>query len=179
MRRLHFGCGPNRLPEPWENFDRDVDITQPLPFPTESARVIFAEHVLEHVPFLEGMCFLYECRRVLEPGGVLRFSFPDVTRFADSSSVATYAEFLRSQLCIGIAEGRERSSVFRFILLGSRHRSGWTRELGEAAAIAVNFARVDSSRYGESFYPVLRGIDGHHKTSSVAILETTVLEAKK
>ncbi len=178
MRRLHFGCGPNRLPEPWENFDRDVDITQPLPFPSSSARFIFAEHVLEHVPFLEGMCFLYDCCRVLEPGGILRFAFPDVTRLALSADVVTYAEFLRKRL--GIRHGLEpRAEVFRFILLGSGHRSGWTRELGEAASLAVGFSFVNAASYGESIYKDLQGIEAHHKTSPVAILETTILEANK
>lgn len=174
--RLHFGCGPNKLPSPWQNFDRDVDIAKPLPFEDCSAACIFAEHVIEHVPFVDGLGFLTECRRVLVHGGVLRFGFPDVTRITNEESVQSYLQYLRGRR--RRAEGR--ADVFRFIMADSGHRSCWTREMGEAAVVAMGFRVVASPNYGESFFlDTLRGVDGHHKTSSVAHLETTVLEAQK
>lgn len=177
MRRLHFGCGPNRLPEPWENFDKDVDIRRDLPFATESAALIFAEHAIEHVPFVEGLGFLRECWRVLEPGGVLRFGFPDVTRFVFDRDVEDYLTFLRALRPKFIFEGR--AAVFRFIMSGSGHMSCWTRSMAEAAVLAVGFTSSSAHHYGTSQTPDLHGIDGHHKTSRVASIETTVLEAKK
>lgn len=48
MRKIQFGCGGNKL-DGWENYDRDVNISKPLPFEDNSIRFIFAEHVLEHV----------------------------------------------------------------------------------------------------------------------------------
>lgn len=176
MRRLHFGCGRNLLPAPWENHDRDVNIAQPLPFEAGCAAYVCAEHVIEHVPFVDGMGFLRECWRVLEPGGVLRFAFPDVTRFVNTADVDAYLGFLssRNRRAQGIGD------VFRYIMLASGHRSCWTRDVGTAAAFAVGFAQVHAPNYGASFCsPALRDIDGHHKSSPVAILETTVLEAKK
>lgn len=170
---LHLGCGPNKLPAPWENHDRDVDIARPLPFDDGSARFIFAEHVIEHVPFVDGMAFLSECRRVLEPGGVLRLSFPDVTRFTHQSAVDDYCR--RWPRC------KDRAGVFRYIMLGSGHRACWTADVAHAAALAVGF-RLSHSQllyYGASHHPELAAIDGHHKTSPVAELETTVIEATK
>lgn len=176
MRQLHFGCGPNRLPAPWENFDREVDIRRDLPFPTESARFIFAEHVIEHVEFVHGLAFLRECWRVLEPGGVLRFGFPDVTRFVFEADVKAYLNFL-SMVSHGGHSGR--SDIYRFIMSGSGHRSCWVRSMAEAAVVAVGFSSVGACEYATSTRKELVGIDGHHKTSPVAIIETTVLEAKK
>lgn len=75
-RFINLGCGGNRLPEPWENYDADVDITKPLPFPDGSAQRILIEHCLEHVNCADGMRFLLEAYRVLEPGGVLRVCVP-------------------------------------------------------------------------------------------------------
>lgn len=175
MRRLHFGCGPNRLPAPWENFDRDVNIAQPLPFEDSSAAFIFAEHVIEHVPFLEGMGFLRECLRVLVPGGVLRFAFPDVTRFESFQQTDEYLLFLKARNRRAATIG----DVFRFILLDNGHRACWTKDSGCAAAFAIGFGRVRVEQYGQSINPELSGIDGHHRTSPVALLETTVLEATK
>ena len=182
-RHLHFGCGPHILAGPWENFDRDVDIRKPLAFPDLCAAHIMAEHVIEHVDFRSGMRFLRECRRLLEPGGVLRLAFPDVTRFdCDdpenmSGSTRLYLDFLQ-----GLNEPSEQvQDIYRFILDGSGHQSCWTFEVGFACLLASGFRRVDSCEYAHSEHPMLNGIDGHHLTSSLtaATLETTILEATK
>jgi len=177
MRWLHFGCGPNKLPAPWENHDRDIDIARPLPFESSTARYIFAEHVIEHVPFVEGMAFLSECRRVLEPGGVLRFSFPDVTRFTSEWQVTEYCRYL---IACRRAAGAGRADVFRYIISGSGHRACWTGDMAWAVLIALGFTASARPDYGQSFYTQdLRDIDGHHKTSPVALLETSIFEATK
>jgi predicted SAM-dependent methyltransferase len=75
-RWINLGCGGNRLPEPWENYDAELDITRPLPFPDSSVAKILIEHCLEHVNSTQGMGFLLEANRVLEPGGVLRVCVP-------------------------------------------------------------------------------------------------------
>ncbi len=177
-RRLHLGCGPHALESPWENFDREVDITKPLPFDDDSAEYIFAEHVIEHVPFPSAMRFLRECYRVLHGGGVLRVSFPDVGNFNDANT-PLYQEFMRS-----ISRRAESvGDVARFILEGSGHQAAWTATTGQAALFAVGFPPFDVfvRHYGRSPHVVLDGIDGHHLTSSLtaATIETTVLEATK
>jgi predicted SAM-dependent methyltransferase len=176
VRQLHFGCGPNRLPAPWENFDREVNIAEPLPFPDGSARYIFAEHVIEHVPFLSGMAFLTECVRVLEPGGVLRFAFPDASKFFDPYRVEEYCRFLKQ---IRPSKAADKAAVFRFILLDNGHQAAWTEASGIASAIAAGFASTKGHDYGCTGYEVFDDVDGHHKSSPVAEIETTVIEAIK
>lgn len=80
--KYNFGCGGNRIPG-WENFDADVDITKPLPFPDRSAAFILAEHVVEHVSAPDGFRFFEECFRMLQPGGVLRICVPHLDRIQD------------------------------------------------------------------------------------------------
>ena len=176
-RLLHFGCGPHEIGRPWENYDQDVDIRRPLPFPDLCAAFIFAEHVIEHVHFHEGLFFLRQCRRLLEPGGVLRFSFPDVTRFNDSN-LDLYLEFICS---LGRA-GASPADAYRFVLEGSGHLSCWTEQAGIVAALAAGFDHAEPAQgYGRSKHGLLDGIDGHHlsATLAAATIETTVLEAKK
>jgi hypothetical protein len=173
---LHFGCGPNKLEKPWNNFDREVNIASLLPFGDNTAQFIYAEHVIEHVSFLEGMSFLGECKRVLEPGGVLRFAFPDVTRFNTQTAIASYLAFLKTEK----ERAESLADIFRFIMLGSRHRACWSRDIAEAAVTAIGFRSITSPVYGESTHsPCLVDIEGHHKTSPVARLETTIIEAAK
>ena len=84
--KLHFACGTVRLPN-WINIDRDPvseiidvswDVREPLPIPDGSVRLIYHEHFLEHLTVSEGLGFLRESRRLLEPGGVLRVAMPDL-----------------------------------------------------------------------------------------------------
>jgi len=77
--KLNLGCGGNILPG-WQNHDADVDITKPLPFPNDSAEIIFAEHVCEHVTGPQFLWFLDECRRVLKVGGDVRICMPVLNR---------------------------------------------------------------------------------------------------
>ncbi len=176
-RHLHLGCGPHLLPRPWENFDQEVDLRKPLPFPDRCAAHIMAEHVIEHVPFVAGLAFLRQCYRVLEPGGVLRLAFPDVTRFTMSHEEELYLEFLAM---LG-APHEDLRDIERFILEGSGHQSAWTFELGISALNVAGFGEFHPRDYGRSPIVMLDGIDGHHLTSSLtaATLETTVIEATK
>jgi predicted SAM-dependent methyltransferase len=64
---------------------RDVlpwDSRRTLPFADASCRGVRLEHFLEHLdPRHELPALLAECRRVLEPGGVVRIIVPDAARF--------------------------------------------------------------------------------------------------
>lgn len=84
--KLHIGCGRIRF-DGWINIDRDPSISMPdvvwdlsrgVPVPDESCALIYSEHLLEHLKVEEGVALLSECRRVLQPGGTLRFSMPSL-----------------------------------------------------------------------------------------------------
>lgn len=173
-RRLQFGCGPRHLPAPWENFDRDVDIRKPLPFPDSSAQFVLAEHVIEHIPFAEGLHFLAECHRVLEPGGVLRLGFPDITRI---DTLEPYAGLLRKH---GI-HVKTVEEVWLSILTEWGHQSCWTRDMAMRSLRAAGFDCANPRPYWASNYSELNEIELHHITVGwdVATNETTVIEALK
>ncbi len=83
--KLHLGCG-SRIEPGWKNLDMDPpadlrhDIRLGLPFAAGSVDMIYCEHTLEHVTRAEAVALLAECVRVLRPGGVARFSTPDLQR---------------------------------------------------------------------------------------------------
>ncbi len=84
-KRLQIGCGRNPR-DGWLNADATpssadvlrLDATRPYPFPDASFDYIFSEHVLEHLTYADGQKMLTECARVLEPGGAIRISTPDL-----------------------------------------------------------------------------------------------------
>ena len=81
---IHLGCGDVNSPEfinvdarpaPHVHYVRDVcDLSI---FPNDSVDLVYACHILEHIRRDKLKKTLWEWRRILKPGGVLRLSVPD------------------------------------------------------------------------------------------------------
>ena len=63
---------------PWDPRVFICDVRKPLPFPNNSAQVIYASHLLDCLYLSETKRLLKECFRVLKPGGVLRVVVEDI-----------------------------------------------------------------------------------------------------
>jgi hypothetical protein len=84
---LEIGPGNARLPGEWVTVDsvpREgiVDYvchwgSEPLPFPDESFDLVYAAHVLEHIPWYQTVDALREAARVLAPCGRIELHVPD------------------------------------------------------------------------------------------------------
>jgi len=84
---IHLGCGEVDSPEfinvdarPRPHVHHVCDVTDLSVFSDDCADLIYACHVLEHVPHALLKRTLWEWRRVLKSGGVLRLSVPDFDR---------------------------------------------------------------------------------------------------
>ena len=103
--RINLGCGYKPI-KGWVNVDGargpqvEVvwDLRNTLPFPSHSSVSIFCEHVIEHLSRVDAERLLAECYRVLQPGGVARFSTPDAELYLKSYTgdreFLYHAEFL-------------------------------------------------------------------------------------
>jgi predicted SAM-dependent methyltransferase len=89
---VNVGCGPFGQ-KGWVNLDLfpapgvslRVDCRRHLPLADGSARGIHIEHYFEHLePTVERPRFLADCRRCLEPGGVLRIVVPDMRKYIEA-----------------------------------------------------------------------------------------------
>ena len=87
VKKLQLGAGGNNA-EGWLNSDIEpqdgqiyLDITTKYPFADGSFQYIFAEHVIEHVPWEGGLKMLRECFRVLGTRGKVRVETPDFMKF--------------------------------------------------------------------------------------------------
>lgn len=84
---LNLGCGVNTSSE-FVNIDafpfRKTHLVRNIQdlsiFPTNSVDMVYASHVIEHIPRAELKKTLAEWCRVLKPGGVLRFGVPDIDK---------------------------------------------------------------------------------------------------
>lgn len=83
--KLNLGCGRRFHPD-WDNLDFTPlvegvivhNLTKPLPYAENSVGACHTSHALGHLMKEEVSKFLHEQLRVLEPGGIARFSVPDL-----------------------------------------------------------------------------------------------------
>jgi SAM-dependent methyltransferase len=171
--KINVGCGTNRL-KGWENFDSEIDITKPLPFPTKSANFIFAEHVVEHVGFYEALEFLKECKRVLKPTGVIRIAVPSVERIMLHGDAEYWS--WASKWVPGAPQNLR--GALHSIIYCHGHKAAWTDALLEAALTYVGFHSLVRCRPGKSQHSELTGVEGHHTVIGVKYndIETSVVE---
>ena len=92
IKKLNIGCGKLIVKE-WINIDlfnfnvpKDIeknnilqqDIRQGVPFKNNTIENIYSSHFIEHLNFEQVLIFFKECFRVMNPGGIIRISCPDL-----------------------------------------------------------------------------------------------------
>lgn len=91
---LNIGCGPfghdgwvNVDLMPLKNVSFTYDTRRHLPFKNETVVRIRVEHFFEHLDKdFEVPRFLDECKRIMQPGAVLRIAVPDIEKFIEAYS---------------------------------------------------------------------------------------------
>lgn len=170
--RLHLGCGTTII-EDWLNVDmlgnrQDLvwDLRVPLPFASGSASSIFHEHVIEHLSFPAAVRFLQDCRRLLEPGGVLRVGVPDFRMFAERY-LTNDVEFLRSTL----PERPTPLLTLNVLMYDFGHRAMWDEPTLAALLAECGFGDIRACKWGES--ALMPAPDSEHRR-----IDTLYIEAK-
>ncbi len=186
---LNIGCGGNPVREPgWINLDlcpaRHVfygDARRPLPFPNTCATTIFTEHMIEHLTPDEARAFLRECRRVLQPDGVLRVATPDlaaVGRLLTTDTPET-RDYLASAGRAGGATTRD--AAVNQLFYGHGHRQIFSADSLAALLAECGFRAARRAEVGQSEHPTLRDRERHGDTVGAQAnrFETLVMEARK
>lgn len=180
MLKINLGCGTNKL-EGWDNYDAEVDITQRLPFRSDSADCILAEHVVEHVSYNEAVVFFGECHRVLRTGGICRIAVPSVERVWREAT-PNYVEFTSKWVRPRADDANSRlRDAMTNILYRHGHRAPWTQGLLLASLFYAGFDEPIARTPGQSDHPELVGVEGHGRVIGDTFnwIETVVAEATK
>lgn len=148
MKKLHFGCGPHRI-DGWENYDRDVDLTKPLPFDDNSVDYIFSEHVVEHLTPQEAWRYFEECFRILTHGGVVRTTVPDVY-ITWNKMTSDYLSMVKQR---GWGDGSPKSGI-QHLVFNHGHQSLWSIPVLEAVHEAIGFEVHLAEPYKSVFLPL-------------------------
>jgi predicted SAM-dependent methyltransferase len=193
-RRLHLGAGPHAIPG-WLNTDirpaslaiAYLDATKSFPLPDASMDVVFSEHMIEHVPYGDGVRMLRECARVLRPGGVVRIATPDLAAIVGlyrgdlSDEERAYVEWFVERNDVR-AVGDRPAFVINHFFTSWGHRFLYDRKTLREALEQAGFEAVTEHRPGESEHPELRGLERHGTVLGDERwndFETFVLEARR
>lgn len=163
-----------------------LDATKSWPMPTASFRYVACEHMIEHVPYEAGLHVLRETHRVLQPGGILRISTPNldvIRRLPDSDDPDDKDYILWFNRTFGSASQRaeETSPVHALNLV--MHEFGHTYLYDEdtlrGALAQVGFRDIVRCEPSLSEHAELVGVDRHadYIPDTVNRVESMILEA--
>lgn len=109
---VNLGCGSVFIDsDVWINLDfksyapsvKEANLLGRIPVDSDSAKLVYSSHFLEHIPRPTVETFLSECLRILQPGGTLRLVLPDLE------------ELVRTYLALRDSEMHQKAN---FMVLG-------------------------------------------------------------
>jgi predicted SAM-dependent methyltransferase len=167
--KLHLGCGDVHL-HGWVNIDLasrarelrqapdlDADVRKALPFAAGAARLIYHEHLMEHLAVDEGRRCLEDWFRVLEPGGVVRIATPDLEYL-----VERYQHGWRDQAWLGQPEYafiQTRAEMMNVAFRWWGHQYLYDGEELERRLREAGFGGIRRCALGQSAVPELAGLE--------------------
>jgi len=160
----NIGCGPFGV-SGWVNLDLyshpnitlRMDCRRVLPMADTSCAGIHVEHFLEHLdPIGELPSFLAECRRCLEPGGVLRVIVPDAGAYIKAYLSPGWGA-LNVMGCGGDVPEQEyptkMDALNHVFLQGWEHYGGFDAERMENVLQAAGFSETRQCAWREGRFP--------------------------
>ena len=172
---LNIGCGRNVL-DGWLNVDLHprpgaywMDVTRPWPLPSGRLGAALCEHMIEHVPKLQGLFIIREAHRVLAPGGWVRFVTPDPGGFTARLARTTpdpedvYLDFLH-RFADANADPRQRPDwcdALNMIFYNYGHRHLWSVAALKQALGEAGFVELTETRAAAPGQPVFDDAEGH------------------
>jgi predicted SAM-dependent methyltransferase len=163
-----------------------LDATKHWPIPSASFRYIVSEHMLEQVPYDDGLQVLAEAHRILVSGGVLRISITDldvVRRLPDSDDPEVREYIQWNNRAYGSAAERVDATnpahavnrLMRFF----GHTYLWDQTTLRTALAGVGFHGITRCDPGRSQHAKLVGADRHAVLIGEAAnrLESLIFEA--
>jgi predicted SAM-dependent methyltransferase len=194
VKKLEIGARAASLPG-WLSTDLDpdsestvfLDATKPFPFDSETFDYIYSEHMIEHLPWLDGQTMLRECHRVLKTGGVMRLATPDLEVILGlysptlSTEQKNYIEWMvRKELPAGTAN--KAVFVINNAFRNWGHQFLYDGNLMTLALERCGFADIRRCAYGESTEEHLREVETHGKhigDERIARFESMIFEGTR
>jgi len=164
FEKIHYACGRNAW-DGWTNTDSfdptsypggefpqelagkiyHVDLSKQQPFPDNTFHYAYCEDFIEHLSQRDSITFLFEARRCLKPGGVLRISTPGLQGVMHRHYYGRRFENLAEE------------HYHCYDRWGHLHL--FSHDTLRAIGLAAGFSRYKEVVFGRSEHPPLNGID--------------------
>jgi SAM-dependent methyltransferase len=147
---MNWGCGAVARPG-WINSDREAgpgvdiarDVRHGLPLDDESLDYITSIHALPEIPYGDLEDVLWELRRVLRRGGVLRLGLPDMDRAIEAYRSGDTDYFLAPDELVRSPGGKMIAQLLWF----GRSRTMFTWDFAEELLAKARFREVRRCGY--------------------------------
>jgi predicted SAM-dependent methyltransferase len=170
IRKLQLGAGENYVGG-WLNTDIEpkangvyLDATSDYPFPSGSVHYIFAEHLIEHLPWEGGLKMLKECHRVLGPGGKIRVVTPNLAKLFYLLNNGTDVEARKFIEANRRLFGWPDTPVMPAYVLNKAMREWGHQFIYDPATLRktfelAGFTEIKERRIGEKTDPIFEGVE--------------------
>lgn len=155
------------------------DLTHGIPASDNSLEVVYHSHMLEHLSNEEGLVFLKECYRVLQPGGLMRVLVPDLGLWCKNYANGDdffFDEYRRITLRGNTELYPTNAAVFMGMLHNHGHKMGYDFDLLNHRLIALGFDRIRRTLFQDSDLPEIADIE-HYLPSKT--MESLCVECYK
>lgn len=132
---------------------RYLDLTKNLPYPKNTFKYVFSSHVFEHLPRATLARLLREVHRVLQPGGTMRVSVPDLTIMVNSYQEEDGDAFVKAIFEIDQANTK------------NRHHWMYNEQSMRALLSEASFANITRCQYRQGKCPDLDSLDNRPEHS--------------
>lgn len=190
VRKLQIGSGATIL-EGWLCTDYEpvsarvvyLDATRKFPFHNDTFDYVYSEHMIEHVPYLDGLAMLRECHRVMKDGGVIRVATPDLAvllglRTKEPGDLQRrYIDWICERYVPHGVHGSVHVINNAFRSWG--HQFLYDGDVLQVAMEEAGFRKLRRYTHSQSDDPILRGLESHGRSvgnEEMNVFETMVFE---
>jgi predicted SAM-dependent methyltransferase len=146
-----------------------ANVARRIPATDHSVAFVYSSHMIEHLSRWEGLRFIGECRRVLQPGGVLRIATPDLRLIIDDylngtspmlRDCQTPADaFCREYGAFANAQVNPVKAIVRRLFSGDSHQWLYDHASLAAALHEGGFSEVTPCSYRQGITPDLAAVE--------------------
>ncbi len=192
-KKLQIGAQGNSI-NGWLNADIEpkanhvvyMDATKTFPFGDNTLDYVFAEHMIEHIPYGDADFMIKECFRVLKPQGKIRIATPNLMgaiQVLQNPDTPEHKEYIDHYYNLFIDQGvpRDPAFVVNKLFYGFKHRFIHTEFTLTHLLETNGFNHVRKYEVGESNDPELTGVEQHMNEMGLVPnkVETIVIQAQK
>jgi predicted SAM-dependent methyltransferase len=200
IKKLQIGSGKKNIIDGWLNTDivcktkkvGYLDAGRKFPFEDNTFRYIFSEHIFEHLGYKQAVNMLTESYRVLESGGTLRISTPNLDfliNLYQNPGLPIHQEYISwatEKYLKDIAKYHPKNEPSPVYVINNFFKD-WGHQIihnfDSISSMLTNagFTQITRCEINDSGDPELKYLEMHGSTipQEFNLLETMVVEAKK